>query len=232
MKRFYSTVSADSSELGWHLLLDGKPVRTPKRQTLVVPSGALAEAIAFEWYGQTDTIDPKSMPLTRLANTVLDGVVPNRAAVVAEILAFCETDLLCYRAAEPPQLVQRQSDSWNPLLDWAKHQFGAELVVTQGIVHRPQPVTAVGALRNAVTDCSVWQLAPLHMAVSITGSLVIGMALLSAQVTPEQAWAAGLLDELFQAELWGEDAEAAALRTARLSDLQDAARFLSLLRSN
>jgi chaperone required for assembly of F1-ATPase len=232
MKRFYKTVSANSSEQGWHLLLDGKPVRTPKKAELMVPSGALAEAIAHEWYAQTDVINPKLMPLTRLANTVLDGVMQNRAAVVAEITGFGETDLLCYRATDPPPLVQRQSDSWDPLLDWAEQQFGAKLLVTHGIVHQPQPMPAVAALGDAVNACSAWQLAPLHMAVSITGSLVIGLALLSGRVTAEAAWSAGLLDELFQADLWGEDAEAAAVRAARLSYLHDAARFMACLRSN
>lgn len=232
MKRFYKTVSGVSDAEGWSILLDGRPIRTPAKSLLRVPSGPLAEHIAFEWDAQRETIDPKTMPLTRLANTVLDGVTPKRDSVVAEIAAYGESDLICYRATDPPELVVRQAAAWNPLIDWAEQRLSAQLVVTDGILHQKQSAEALLALKDAVEACSDWQLAPLHMMVSITGSLVIGLALLAGRLGVDEAWAAGQLDELFQAERWGEDAEAAAVRLARQADLAHAASFLSFLRPN
>jgi chaperone required for assembly of F1-ATPase len=232
MKRFYKTVSGASDADGWRIFLDGKPIRTPGKAELRVPTGPLAEALAFEWDAQTETIDPKSMPLNRFANTVIDGVAHARTAVVDEIAAYGETDLICYRAVEPMALVLRQQEIWNPFIVWAQQSLGAQLDVADGIVHLSQSRDALLALKDAIDAASNWQLAPLHTIVSITGSLVIGLALLSGRITAEAAWYAGLLDELFQAELWGEDDAAAAVRAARLADIQDAARFLALLRSN
>ncbi len=232
MKRFYKTVSTAHDDAGWRVLLDGKPIRTPGKAEALVPTAALADALAAEWDAQTETINPKTMPLTRFANTVIDGVAAQRDAVAAEIAQFGESDLICYRAHEPAALAARQQDAWAPLVDWAAQALGAPLIVTQGIMHQSQPPEALAALKAAVSAQGNWQLAPLHAMVSITGSLVIGLALLAGRLTPEQAFAAGHLDELFQAEHWGEDAQAAEIRALRRADLDAAARFAALARHN
>jgi chaperone required for assembly of F1-ATPase len=232
LKRFYKTVSGASDGLGWRIFLDGKPIRTPGKSDLRVPFGPLAEALAFEWDAQKETINPKNMPLNRFANTVIDGIAKKRAAVVAEIAQYGASDLLCYRALEPAELVLRQQAVWDPLVDWAEQQLGAQLQIADGIMHQAQTPEAVLALQDAVEARSNWQLAPLHSMVTITGSLVIGLALLSGNLTAGDAWEAGQLDELFQAELWGEDATAAGIRALRRADLEDAARFAALVRGH
>ncbi len=230
MKRFYETVSTAHDGAGWRVLLDGKPIRTPGKADMQVPTAALGEALAAEWDAQTASINPKTMPLTRFANTVIDGVTAQREAVAAEIAQFGESDLICYRAAEPAALAARQQDIWTPLVDWAGQTLGARLHITQGILHQPQTPETLAALRAAVFAQGTWQLAPLHAMVSITGSLVIGLALLAGRLTPEQAFAAGQLDELFQAEHWGEDVDAANVRALRRADLDAAACFARLAR--
>jgi chaperone required for assembly of F1-ATPase len=208
MKRFYKTVAADETPEGFRILLDGRPVQTPGRSTLLLPTSSLAEAVAEEWRAQGDEVDPVSMPLLRLANTVLDGVRANRAEVIATVLRFGEHDLLCYRAEAPAALVGRQKAEWNPMLAWAAENYGAHLTVTNGIGHVAQPHHALAALERVVAAQDDFALAGLHVIASITGSLVLALALVAGAINPAQAFQLSRLDELYQAESWGTDAEA------------------------
>jgi chaperone required for assembly of F1-ATPase len=230
MKRFYKRVSVQSTAEAHRILLDDKPIKTPARARLQVPTRALADAIVTEWDMQGDTIDAKTMPLTRHANTVLDRIIAHRAHVIKELAAYGESDLICYRAAGPADLVVLQSDAWDPLIAWAEHMFAAPLAVTASINHVPQSSQAVAKLAAAVETHSDWQLAALHEGVTISGSLVIGLALSHGRLTAQEAWSAGQLDELFQASCWGEDAEAATVRMNRRAALDVAARLFHLLR--
>jgi chaperone required for assembly of F1-ATPase len=215
MKRFYKTVAADRTDDGWRILLDGKPVLTPGRHTLLLPTPALADAVAAEWRNQGEEIDPVSMPMLRLANTVLDGVSANRADVIAAVLRFGEHDLLCYRAEAPAGLAARQQAEWNPLLNWAAENYGARLSVTSGVGHVAQEPAALAALEGAIAAMDDFALAGLHVIASITGSLVLALALVEGALNPAQAFQLSRLDELHQAESWGTDAEADK-RTQRL----------------
>ncbi|HEY4275441.1 MAG TPA: ATP12 family protein [Rhizomicrobium sp.] len=216
MKRFYKTVTVDETPEGFRFLLDGKAVRTPARQPLLLPTLALAEAVAAEWREQGEEMQPAAMSLTRLVNTVLDGIRNTRDDVVGAILRFGENDLLAYRAETPVELAARQQQ-WDDILDWAAQAHGARLAVTAGIAHLDQPPEALAALRDAVARRSDFELAALHVTASITGSLILGLAVLDCRLTPEGAFGLSRLDEAFQAEQWGMDREAEA-RAGRLAD--------------
>ena len=231
MKRFYKSVSVAPTDGGYQIHLDGRPVRTPSKALLVVPSKALAEAIAQEWDAQVETIEPAAMPLTRHANTVLDRVTPQREMVTDEISRYGGNDLVCYRAEWPTDLAERQAATWDPLIDWTRRRYDASLSIVQGIMHRPQSEEALARLSQAVNALDDWQLAPLHTITTITGSLVIALALLDGEITPEAAFEAGQLDELYQIEKWGEDSLAQKARETRRVDLLSAANFLELLRA-
>lgn len=230
MKRFYKQVSVAAAEGGFQIHLDGRPVRTPAKHLLTIPSIALAEAIAAEWDAQAENIEPANMPLTRHANTVLDRVAAHRDAVVTEIARFGESDVICYRADWPTDLAAAQSAAWDPFVAWARTRYDVSLACTQGIIHTPQSADAITRLHHAVDAMSDWQLAPLHTITTITGSLVIALAVAEGQASKEEAWQAGQLDELFQIEKWGDDPLAAKARAARQTDLEAAARFLELLK--
>jgi chaperone required for assembly of F1-ATPase len=208
MKRFYKTVAADRTDDGWRILLDGKPVLTPGRSMLLLPTAALAEAVAEEWRVQGKEIDPVSMPMLRLANTVLDGVRANRAEVIAAVLRFGEHDLLCYRAEAPAGLIGRQQAEWDPMLNWVSENYGARLSVTSGVGHVAQEPATLVALEDAIAAHDDFALAGLHVIASITGSLVLALALVEGALNPAQAFQLSRLDELHQAESWGTDAEA------------------------
>lgn len=231
MKRFYKSVSTASADGGYQIHLDGRPVRTPSKELLVIPSKALAEAIAGEWDAQVETIEPAAMPLTRHANTVLDRVTPQRDMVTDEISRYGGNDLVCYRAEWPADLAERQAGTWDPLMDWTRRRYDANLCAVQGIMHRPQPEEAITRLAQAVTALDDWQIAPLHTITTITGSLVIGLAVVEGEIAPDAAFEAGQLDELYQVEKWGEDSLALKARETRRVDLLAAARFLELLRA-
>lgn len=230
MKRVYTEVAVEPAEDGFAIMLDGRPVRTPGRRMLAVPSRALAEAIAAEWRAQGDRVEPRSMPLTRLASTALDLVGQRRPAIVDEIAAYAGTDLVCYRADAPAELAARQHAAWQPLLDWAAARYGAALVVTQGVVPRPQPPEALAALRRAVEAYDDMALVALHAATAAAGSLIVALALLDGRIDAAEAFAASQLDETFQIKKWGEDAEAARRRAALRDDLAQAAEFHRLHR--
>ena len=229
MKRFYKEVAAVPVEGGHAIRLDGRTVRTPARTVLTLPNVALADAVAGEWAAQGETIDPRSMPLTGLANAAIDRVAPDRAAFARDIAAYGETDLLCYRADEPAGLVARQAAEWDPLLDWARTRFDVHFAVTSGIVHRPQPAATIARLAEAVAARDAFALAGLSPLVTIGGSLVAALALAEGAIDADTAFAATHLDELWQAGIWGEDMLAADARAARKRDFAAAARFLTLL---
>ena len=226
MKRFYrlATASADGA-----ILLDGKPVRTPARRELVVPAPSLAEALADEWNCQGDSLDPRNMRLTGLANAAVDRITPDPDAFAAGLARYGETDLLCYRAHGPSALVERQASHWDPILAWGRRRYDVDFEVTRGIIHKAQPQATVQRLALAVQARSPFDLAALSPLVTISGSLLIALALAEGAIDLESAWSAAALDEHWQAEQWGEDAEAARALGVRRTEFEAAARFLSLL---
>ncbi|ABQ69068.1 ATP12 ATPase [Rhizorhabdus wittichii RW1] len=229
MKRFYKQVSVEPVAGGHAIRLDGRPVKTPARADLTLPTSALAHAVAAEWDAQAEEIDPRRMPLTGLANAAIDRIAPDPAAFARGLAAYAETDLLCYRADSPAKLVDRQAASWDPLLDWARDRYDVHFETVAGIIHRPQPDETVQRLAAAVAAHDAFHLAALQPLVTITGSLVIALALAGGRIDAEQAFAAAHLDELWQAEQWGEDALATEARENRRADFKAAARLLGLL---
>jgi chaperone required for assembly of F1-ATPase len=230
MRRFYKEVRVADAADGFHILLDGKTVKTPGRETLCLPTRALAEAIAGEWRAQGKEIVPVAMPMLRLANTVQDGVAHTREEVIAAILRFGEHELLCYRAVEPPALAARQDEAWAPMLDWAGSRYGVRLLTGAGVAHIVQPPEALARLREAVAACDNYALAALHVMASITGSLVLGLALIEGALHPAQAFQMSRIDEDHQAGLWGEDAEAAVRARSLAREMDVAAAFLAAAR--
>jgi chaperone required for assembly of F1-ATPase len=227
MKRFYKTAEVGE---GNAVLLDGGALKTPRGAVLALPTPALAEAVAGEWRVQGDEIDLPSMPLTRLVNTAVDGVAPRRDEVIGEIVAFARHDHLCYRTGTPAELVRRQGEAWDPLLDWAAERYGAPLVTAHGVASVPQPESSITALRDAVTAFDPFALAALHVMASICGSLVLALAVADRRLTAEDAFACSQIDERFQAEKWGLDSEAEARARRLEQELVAAARFLVLSR--
>jgi chaperone required for assembly of F1-ATPase len=229
VRRFYRDVTIAPCEHGHGVLLDRRPLRTPAKHLLAAPTAALAEAIAAEWQEQAETIRPEQMPLTRLASTAIDRMPAERQAAIDEVVAYVDTDLVCYRAAEPFELVQRQRQTWQPMLDWLAVSYGIKLAVTTSLLPLTQPAAARARLRAAVEDLSVWPLVGLHMATTALGSLVLGLNLLHGRIDADAALAASLLDELFEIERWGSDLEAERRHDALRRDVRGAARFLRLL---
>lgn len=229
MKRFYAKAEARAVDGGFEILLDGRQVKTPARSELVVPSEPLALAIADEWNGQGEEVDPRSMPLTGIANAAIDHVMPDRQAFARGLSVYGETDLLYYRSEGPGPLVGRQAEHWDPLLAWARRRFDVNFEVTSGIMHRAQPEATVERLSHAVAVLDAFRLAALSPLVTIPGSLIIALALAEEAVTPEAAWIAATVDEAWQTEQWGEDSEAAARLENRRREFEAAWRFLTLL---
>ncbi len=229
MKRFYQSASCTEEAGGFSIRLDGRPVKTPAGQPLVLSSRALAEAVAAEWAAQGDTIQPDTMPMMRLAATMLDRIGPNRAAIEGELARFIETDLLCYRAGDDqPDLAARQAALWQPVLDWLSARHGLTLTITSGLMPVAQDVGAVDRIAAVLADLPVHGLTVAAVAVPATGSLALGLALVDGRISAAEAYALSQVDETFQAEAWGEDWEAADRRAALKAEIEDAARFLSL----
>ena len=226
MRRFYQNAAVGADNL---VLLDGRPVKTPGRAPLAPPGASLAAAIVDEWNAQGETIDPRAMPLTGLANAAIDRIAPAREAFADGLAAYGGSDLLCYRADGPAPLVARQAEHWDPLLDWARGRYDIAFTVTTGITHRPQPPETVERLAAAVHARHPFELAGLSPLVTVSGSLVIALALAEGAAGLDQAWTAAALDEQWQAGQWGEDEEAAKALAGRRRDFEAAARFLSLL---
>ena len=235
IKRFYKTVSVAEGPAesggGFAVLLDDRRLKTPSRSAYALPSRALAEAIAEEWRAQGEEIDPDTMPLTRLVNTAIERVPVNRAPVAEQTLALGKSDLVCYRAEYPQSLIARQAEHWDPLLDWLAQRHGARLATGQGIGFVEQPAEALMALEKAVWHHDDFRLTGLSAAASILGSLVLGLALAEGHLDAAEAFRLATLDEAFQAEQWGADAEAEA-RLARLkAELAGIERYLRLLQA-
>jgi chaperone required for assembly of F1-ATPase len=229
MKRVYTRVETRPADGGWGVALDGKPMRTPGKNALILPGEALAAAIAAEWDAQQEEIRPTSMPLTRLAATAIDRTAAQRDLILAETANYADTDLVCYRADHPPALAARQDAVWQDLIDWAAQRYGAALVVTSGVVPARQPPATLTAFAAVVAAQDEFRLTALHTLTATCGSLVIALALLEGRLDAAAAFAASQLDETFQIEVWGEDLEAAARRQAIAADIEAAARFLALL---
>ena len=229
MKRFWKSARAVERDGGWGVELDGKPVRTPAKEPLAVPTSALAEAIAEEWNSVGDTINPRDMPLTGLANAAIDRVVPDKQAFAAGLARYAEGDLACYRSEGPDALVERQAESWDPLLGWARRRFDVDFRTTSGILHVDQPPATVERLRHTVAALDAFRLAALSPLVTIGGSLIASLGVLEGALTPDMAWEAVSIDERWQLEQWGTDAEAEAALKNRRRDFLAASRFLELL---
>lgn len=225
MKRFWKDVTVENGQVA----LDGKPVRTPGRAPLALPTHALAEAVAQEWRAVGETIDPRGMPLTGLANAAIDRIAPDPAPFAAGLAAYGESDLLYYRAADPEPLVARQAASWDPLLDWARGRYDVHFETATGVMHKAQPEATVTRLAEAVNALDGFRLAGLSPLVTVSGSLVGALALLEGAVDAETLWQAAHVDELWQSEQWGEDDLAVQARDARRVDFDAGAQFLALL---
>ena len=231
MKRFWKNANAVDRDGAWGLELDGKPLRTPAGETLAVPTSALADAIAEEWNSVGDDVDPREMPLTGLANAAIDRVAPDKQGFAAGLARYAEGDLACYRAEGPAALVERQGESWDSLLGWARRRFDLDFKTTAGILPVDQPPATVERLAHAVEALDAFRLAGLSPLVTIGGSLIAALGVLEGAFTPEEAWQAVSLDERWQLEQWGSDPEAEAALENRRRDFLSAARFLELLES-
>lgn len=231
MKRFYTTVSTEPVPGGFEVRLDGRGLRSPAKNPFALPTEALARAVAAEWDAQGEAVEPAAMPMMQLASTAVDMVGPQRDGMVAAVAKYAETDLLCYRTVHPVALAERQAQAWQPLLDWAMLRYDAPLAVCAGLMPTPQPPQAVSALRRAVEGFDDWMLSAVQAATGACGSLVVALALIERRVEAEDAFAISQLDETFQIEQWGEDAEATKRRTALRADIAAARRFADLLRA-
>lgn len=225
-KRFYRSARVIEIDGGHTIALDDRPLRTPAKAPFMTTAAA-ASLAAEEWNAQGDVIDPRAMPATRTINTAIDRVATAREAVVDDVAGFGASDLICYRADNPAELVQRQADAWNPLIDWSAEALGAALRVGSGVVFVEQPEKARDALRAHVATRTVLSLAALHELTSLSGSLVIALAVERGRLDPTDAWAASRIDEDWQAEQWGRDAEAAAAAARREADFHAAARLIA-----
>jgi chaperone required for assembly of F1-ATPase len=227
--RFYKEVSTAAQDGGFAVLLDGKPVKTPGRAALALPTAAFAEAVAEEWRAQGEQIEPASMPLTGLAHAALDLVPHHRGKVIEHILGFGRSDLLCYRADAPSGLAARQARLWDPWLAWIAEAHGVRLQTGTGVAFIEQPVDAGLALEKLVCARSDFQMAALDRAASLTGSIVLGLAMLDRRLSAADAFAAAHVDEEYQAETWGRDAAAEARKAYLLAELAAAERVFRLL---
>lgn len=223
-KRFWSEASARAEAGGFGIFLDDRPVKTPGRAPLIVPTWALAEAIAQEWAAQGETIDPTTMPATRAANSAIEKITPQREAVVDALAEYGASDLICYRADKPAELVARQADAWDPLLNWAHATLGAALTTTTGVMFLAQNPEALAALRAPLTQATAFELAGLHDLIMLSGSLVIGLKARGVH-DPSALWQASRVDETFQADEWGYDEEAVDVAAGKEAAFHAAHRF-------
>ncbi len=226
-RRFYDKVTTAAVVGGYAVQLDDKPVRTPARRVLAAPSPVVAQAMAAEWQVQREVIDPSQMPLTRLANAIIDGVAERPAAVAAEVAKYLASDLVFYRATNPPELAERQRRYWDPILAWAEQALGARFAPTAGVTHFAQPQPALEAARAAIPH-DPWRLGALHAVTTLTGSALIALAIARAFLTADAAWQAANVDENWNMERWGRDEMAIAHRAFRFAELQAAVMVLNL----
>jgi len=229
-RRFYEEARCEPRGEMFEVLLDGRSIKTPQEVVLTVPTRALAEAIAVEWAQQGERINPVTMPLTKLANAAIDGVTGRETAVRAELLKYAASDLLCYRAECPHPLVERQAKAWDPVLDWAHKALGARFILASGVMPVPQPAEALNAVAVQLDGLDAFRLASLHVMTTLMGSTLLALAHALGRLTAENAWAAAQVDEDWQIERWGEDAEAAAWRHRRWEEMRAASRLLQLIK--
>lgn len=225
-KRFYKEVAFVAAEGGYAIHLDGRSVKTPAKALLVLPDEKLASAVASEWDAQEKVINPALMPLTRIANSAQDAVSVRFAEVADELKRFCGTDALCYRADEPDTLAERQRTLWDPVLNWAQTLLGGHFVLVAGLIHQEQPPALLAAYRKHLDTFTPLQLAALHTATTLSGSAVLALALAEGQLDTVSAWQAAHVEEDFNIERWGEDAEATKIRAYKRTEFDAAARVL------
>lgn len=228
MKRFWTKVEVVP---GFGITLDDRPVRTPGRTPLTLPNRVLADAVADEWRRVDGDVDPRAMPLTGLANAAIDRIAPDPATFAAGLARYGESDLTCYRADGPQALVARQAAAWDSLLDWARGRYDVHFEMTQGVMHVPQPPATIARLSEAIAARDPFELAPLSIVTTITGSLVMALALAERAFSANAIWTAAQVDEDWQTEQWGEDALAIQARDARRAEFDSATRFLDALRA-
>lgn len=230
-RRFWKEVSTREAENGWEILLDERILRTPGKKSLVLPTHELAAALAEEWDAQNDVIDPGSMPLTRAANSAIEKVAPQFEGVADMLADYGGTDLLCYRADQPQELVRLQAEAWDPLIDWAATELRAPLVVTQGVIPVPQSPDSLAVLRQEIHAMDVFGLTALHDLITLPGSLIIGLAVARGRLDAEDAHRLSRIDETYQASQWGEDDEVRQNAESRKAAIHTAARFWNLSRT-
>ncbi len=228
-KRFYKTVTVAEDGAQFTVRLDGRVIRTPAKNMLAVTSQSLAEAIAGEWSAQGDRIDAAAMPITRLVNSALDGVAPQRAAVAEDITRYAGSDLLCYRADGPQGLIDRQRLSWDPVLAWAEDRYGLRFVLAEGVMHVKQPPETLVAVRKLLDPVSNLALAALHTMTGLTGSALLALAVLDRHIDVETAWTAAHVDEDWNIDQWGEDLEAHRVRESKWRDMAAAGKVADLV---
>src|SRR5215469_8886356 len=226
-RRFYASAAVGEDGKGFAVLLDGRRAKTPAHQGLVAPTRALAEALAAEWANQHEFVDPAQMPLTRLSNSIIDGVAKALAPVAAEVAAYLDSDLLCYRADAPQGLVARQAAHWDPIIAWAREVVGAPFTVSQGVMFVAQPEEARCQARAAIPE-DAWRLGAVHVITTLTGSALLALALARGAISADEAWAAAHVDEDWNLERWGQDELALARRSAHRTEMQAAATTLKL----
>lgn len=227
-RRFYKQVAVTGTAAPFAIALDERTLRTPLKRPLDLPTKALAEALAAEWEAQAEKIQPHTMPFTKLANTALDRVATDKDRIIGEIVDFAGSDLVCYRAANPPDLVERQARIWQPVLDWARQAFQGEFEATEGILHIAQPPASLAALRGFLATKSPWALTALHNLTTLTGSALISAMACEKDLPPAEAWLAAHVDEDFQIEQWGWDEEARHRRDFRKREFDTCLRFCEL----
>ncbi|MGB5557829.1 MAG: ATP12 family protein [Paracoccaceae bacterium] len=229
-KRFWTDATVEQMPDGFVVRLDGRDIRTPGKAPLIMPTRALAEAVREEWAMQGDKIDPTTMPITRTVNSAIDKVAPQRDEVVELIAAYGDADLMCYRATSPAELVRRQSEAWDPLLDWAAETLGARLVPRPGVMHQPQDSAALSRLAALVKEFPDIELAAFHDIVSLSGSLIIGFAVVQSVDHDEGLWISSRIDEIWQEQQWGADADAGVVARQKQSAFLTAAKVLRMAR--
>ena len=227
-KRFWDAVSVAEEDGGYRVFLDARALSTPGKLPLVLPTRALAEAVAAEWQAQEGHIQPLTMPHTRSANSAVERVAPQHAGVAAMLAAYGETDLLCYRAEGPHALTQRQADAWDPLLDWAFERYGARLVPTAGVLPVTQDAAALKALSGVIEETDAFPLTALHDLITLSGSLILGLAMSEGRISASEGWDLSRIDEDWQISQWGADEEAEQMAAAKKAQLLHAENFWSL----
>ena len=227
-RKFWTDVTVRADGDGWSVYLDERPLRTPAKAALLAPTSAMAEAVAGEWRAQDETIDPGTMPFTGSLNATLDKIIPNPVPVADMLAGYAETDLLCYRAGNPDALVVRQAETWDPFLDWAAETHDARLVTTAGVMPGTQPADAVAKLARAVHDLDPYDLTAAHDLITLSGSLILGLAAIAGQIDGETLWSAARLDESWQIEQWGPDEEAESLAATKKEAVLHAFAFQAL----